>query len=69
YDMKQFLVKRSKWIFGCDGWAYDIAYGGLDHVLAQGEDINGLVFDTEVYSNTGGQAAKATPTAAVAQFA
>ena len=69
YDMKQFLVKRSQWIFGGDGWAYDIGYGGLDHVLAQGEDINVLVFDTEVYSNTGGQASKATPTAAVAQFA
>ena len=64
--MKQFLVKRSQWIFGGDGWAYDIGYGGLDHVLAQGEDINVLVFDTEVYSNTGGQASKATPTAAVA---
>ena len=69
YDMKQFLVKRSQWIFGGDGWAYDIGYGGLDHVLAQGEDVNVLVFDTEVYSNTGGQASKATPTAAVAQFA
>jgi pyruvate-ferredoxin/flavodoxin oxidoreductase len=69
YSMKQFLVKRSQWIFGGDGWAYDIGYGGLDHVLAQNEDINVLVFDTEVYSNTGGQASKATPTAAVAQFA
>jgi len=69
YSMKQFLIKRSQWIFGGDGWAYDIGYGGLDHVLAQNEDINVLVFDTEVYSNTGGQASKATPTAAVAQFA
>ncbi len=69
YEMKKFLVKRSQWIFGGDGWAYDIGYGGLDHVLAQGQDINVLVFDTEVYSNTGGQASKATPTAAVAQFA
>ena len=65
----QYFVKRSHWIFGGDGWAYDIGYGGLDHVLAQGEDVNVLVFDTEVYSNTGGQASKATPTAAVAQFA
>jgi len=69
YKMKQFLVKRSQWLFGGDGWAYDIGYGGLDHVLAMNEDINVLVFDTEVYSNTGGQASKATPTAAVAQFA
>jgi pyruvate-ferredoxin/flavodoxin oxidoreductase len=69
YGMKKFLVKRSQWVFGGDGWAYDIGYGGLDHVLAQNEDINILVFDTEVYSNTGGQASKATPTAAVAQFA
>lgn len=69
YDMKQFLVKRSQWIFGGDGWAYDIGYGGLDHVLAMNEDINVLVFDTEVYSNTGGQSSKATPTAAVAKFA
>lgn len=57
------------WIFGGDGWAYDIGYGGLDHVLASGENVNVLVFDTEVYSNTGGQASKATPTGAVAQFA
>ena len=69
YDQRDYFVKRSQWIFGGDGWAYDIGYGGLDHVLASGEDINVLVFDTEVYSNTGGQSSKATPTAAVAQFA
>ncbi len=69
YDAQDYFVKRSQWIFGGDGWAYDIGYGGLDHVLASGEDINVLVFDTEVYSNTGGQSSKATPTAAVAQFA
>ncbi|MCB6994126.1 pyruvate:ferredoxin (flavodoxin) oxidoreductase [bacterium 210820-DFI.6.37] len=63
------LTKPSMWIFGGDGWAYDIGYGGLDHVLASGENVNVLVFDTEVYSNTGGQASKATPTGAVAQFA
>ena len=63
------LSKPSMWIFGGDGWAYDIGYGGLDHVLASGENVNVLVFDTEVYSNTGGQASKATPTGAVAQFA
>ena len=63
------LLKRSHWIFGGDGWAYDIGYGGLDHVLASGENVNVLVFDTEVYSNTGGQASKATPTAAIAKFA
>ncbi len=68
-EMSDFFVKRSHWIFGGDGWAYDIGYGGLDHVLASGEDINVLVFDTEVYSNTGGQSSKATPTGAVAQFA
>ena len=62
-------MKRSHWIFGGDGWAYDIGFGGLDHVLATGEDVNVLVFDTEVYSNTGGQASKSTHTAAVAQFA
>ncbi|MBE6052221.1 MAG: pyruvate:ferredoxin (flavodoxin) oxidoreductase [Clostridium sp.] len=66
---KQFFVKRSQWIFGGDGWAYDIGYGGLDHVLASGEDINVLVFDTEIYSNTGGQSSKSTPAAAIAQFA
>ena len=63
------LVKKSIWVFGGDGWAYDIGYGGLDHVLAQGEDVNVLVMDTEVYSNTGGQASKASPTGAVAKFA
>ena len=66
---KDYLVKRSHWIFGGDGWAYDIGYGGLDHVLATGEDVNVLVFDTEVYSNTGGQSSKSTPAAAVAKFA
>ncbi|MDO4793159.1 MAG: pyruvate:ferredoxin (flavodoxin) oxidoreductase [Filifactor alocis] len=66
---KDYLVKKSMWIFGGDGWAYDIGYGGLDHVLASGEDVNILVFDTEVYSNTGGQSSKATPTGAVAKFA
>lgn len=69
YKNKDFLVKRSQWIFGGDGWAYDIGYGGLDHVLASGKDVNVLVVDTEIYSNTGGQASKATPTAAIAQFA
>ncbi|MDR1873731.1 MAG: 4Fe-4S dicluster domain-containing protein, partial [Synergistaceae bacterium] len=64
-----YLVKKSIWIFGGDGWAYDIGYGGLDHVLGSGEDINVLVMDTEVYSNTGGQSSKATPTAAIAKFA
>ncbi|MGI6734565.1 MAG: pyruvate:ferredoxin (flavodoxin) oxidoreductase [Anaerovoracaceae bacterium] len=68
-DRKDFLVKRSIWAVGGDGWAYDIGYGGLDHVLASGEDINVLVFDTEVYSNTGGQSSKSTPTAAIAKFA
>ena len=66
---KEFFVKRSQWIFGGDGWAYDIGYGGLDHVLASGDNVNVLVFDTEVYSNTGGQSSKATPTAAIAKFA
>ena len=64
-----YLVKKSVWIFGGDGWGYDIGYGGLDHVLGSGEDVNVLVLDTEVYSNTGGQASKSTPTAAIAQFA
>ncbi len=64
-----YLSKKSIWIFGGDGWAYDIGFGGLDHVIAQNQDVNILVFDTEVYSNTGGQASKATPTGAVAQFA
>ena len=66
---KDFLAKKSQWIFGGDGWAYDIGFGGVDHVLASGKDINIMVFDTEVYSNTGGQASKSTPTGAVAQFA
>ncbi|CUO88818.1 pyruvate:ferredoxin (flavodoxin) oxidoreductase [Clostridium baratii] len=66
---KDFLVKPSQWIFGGDGWSYDIGFGGVDHVLASGEDVNIFVFDTEVYSNTGGQSSKATPTAAIAKFA
>ncbi|RHQ54830.1 pyruvate:ferredoxin (flavodoxin) oxidoreductase [Dorea sp. AF24-7LB] len=66
---KDFLAKKSQWIFGGDGWAYDIGFGGVDHVLASGEDINVMVFDTEVYSNTGGQSSKATKTGATAQFA
>jgi len=68
-DLKQYLIKKSVWVFGGDGWAYDIGYGGLDHVLASGEDINILVLDTEVYSNTGGQSSKSTPAGAVAKFA
>ena len=67
--MEDLLTKKSIWIFGGDGWAYDIGYGGLDHVLAMGEDVNILVLDTEVYSNTGGQSSKATPTGSVAKFA
>jgi pyruvate-ferredoxin/flavodoxin oxidoreductase len=67
--LKQYLVKKSVWIFGGDGWAYDIGFGGLDHVIASGEDVNILVMDTEVYSNTGGQASKSTPIGAVAKFA
>ena len=67
--LKQYIVKKSIWIFGGDGWAYDIGFGGLDHVIASGEDVNILVMDTEVYSNTGGQSSKSTPTAAVAKFA
>ncbi|MGN1206110.1 MAG: pyruvate:ferredoxin (flavodoxin) oxidoreductase [Eubacterium sp.] len=67
-QLKDFASKKSQWIFGGDGWAYDIGYGGLDHVLASGEDLNILVFDTEVYSNTGGQVSKATPQGAIAQF-
>jgi len=67
--LKQYFVKRSVWAIGGDGWAYDIGYGGLDHVLASGDDVNVLVLDTEVYSNTGGQSSKATPTAAIAKFA
>ncbi|MGL6106178.1 pyruvate:ferredoxin (flavodoxin) oxidoreductase [Romboutsia sp.] len=66
---KDYLVKRSQWILGGDGWAYDIGYGGLDHVLASGENVNVLVFDTEIYSNTGGQASKSTPVSAMAKFA
>lgn len=69
YKEKDFFVKRSQWIFGGDGWAYDIGYGGLDHVIASGENVNILVFDTEIYSNTGGQASKSSPAAAVAKFA
>jgi len=68
-ELKDYLGKKSVWVFGGDGWAYDIGYGGLDHVLASGEDINVMVFDTEVYSNTGGQSSKATPLGAVAKFA
>ncbi|PTW03397.1 pyruvate-ferredoxin/flavodoxin oxidoreductase [Halanaerobium saccharolyticum] len=68
-DRKEFITKKSQWIFGGDGWAYDIGYGGLDHVIASGDDVNVLIFDTEVYSNTGGQSSKATPTAAAAKFA
>ena len=66
---KQFLAKKSQWIFGGDGWAYDIGFGGVDHVLASGQDINVMVFDTEVYSNTGGQSSKSTPVGATSQFA
>ena len=69
YDNKEYIIKKSQWILGGDGWAYDIGFGGLDHVLASGEDVNVLVFDTEVYSNTGGQSSKSTPTGAVAKFA
>jgi pyruvate-ferredoxin/flavodoxin oxidoreductase len=68
-SLKQYLIKKSHWIFGGDGWAYDIGYGGLDHVIASGEDVNILVLDTEVYSNTGGQSSKSTPAGAVAKFA
>jgi len=68
-DLKQYLIKKSVWAFGGDGWAYDIGFGGIDHVLASGEDINILVMDTEVYSNTGGQSSKSTPIGAVAKFA
>jgi pyruvate-ferredoxin/flavodoxin oxidoreductase len=67
--LDHYLVKRSQWIIGGDGASYDIGYGGLDHVIASGEDVNILVLDTEVYSNTGGQASKATPLGAIAQFA
>ncbi|MEG1411024.1 MAG: pyruvate:ferredoxin (flavodoxin) oxidoreductase [Terrisporobacter sp.] len=68
-ERQDYLIKRSQWILGGDGWAYDIGYGGLDHVLASGENVNVLVFDTEIYSNTGGQSSKATPIAAMAKFA
>ncbi len=68
-SLKQYMIKKSIWIFGGDGWAYDIGYGGLDHVMASGENVNILVMDTEVYSNTGGQASKSTPIGAVAKFA
>jgi pyruvate-ferredoxin/flavodoxin oxidoreductase len=68
-DEKDFLAKKSQWIFGGDGWAYDIGFGGLDHVLASGQDINIMVFDTELYSNTGGQSSKATPVGSTAKFA
>ena len=68
-EKKDYLTKRSFWIIGGDGWAYDIGYGGLDHVLSTGDDVNIFVMDTEIYSNTGGQASKSTPTAAVAKFA
>lgn len=68
-DRREFLVKKSQWVFGGDGWAYDIGFGGLDHVIASGEDINILIFDTELYSNTGGQSSKSTPTGSVAKFA
>ena len=69
YQRRDYLFKPSQWIVGGDGWAYDIGYGGLDHVIASGENVNIICLDTEVYSNTGGQSSKATPTAAVAQFA
>ena len=68
-ENKEYLAKKSVWAIGGDGWAYDIGFGGIDHVLAQNQDVNLLVLDTEVYSNTGGQSSKATPTAAVAKFA
>ena len=68
-EMKDWLIKKSQWIFGGDGWGYDIGYGGVDHVLSTGQDVNILVIDTEVYSNTGGQSSKATPVGAVAKFA
>jgi pyruvate-ferredoxin/flavodoxin oxidoreductase len=67
--LKQYFIKKSTWVIGGDGWAYDIGFGGLDHVIASGEDINLLVLDTEVYSNTGGQASKSTPIGAIAKFA
>jgi pyruvate-ferredoxin/flavodoxin oxidoreductase len=69
FENRQYIIKKSQWIFGGDGWGYDIGYGGLDHVIASGENVNILVLDTEVYSNTGGQASKATPVGAIAKFA
>ncbi len=69
YEQKDLFVKKSQWVIGGDGWAYDIGYGGIDHVIASGDDINVLVLDTEVYSNTGGQSSKATPTGAIAKYA
>ena len=68
-ELKQYLVKKSVWMFGGDGWAYDIGFGGIDHVLASGDDVNMLILDTEVYSNTGGQSSKASPAGALAKFA
>jgi len=68
-DLTQYIVKKSQWIIGGDGWAYDIGFGGLDHVIASGKNVNILVLDTEIYSNTGGQASKSTPVGAVAKFA
>ena len=67
-ELKDYIVKTSQWIFGGDGWAYDIGYGGLDHVIANQQDVNILVIDTEVYSNTGGQSSKSSPTASIAKF-
>ncbi len=69
YDMRKYFIKRSQWIIGGDGWAYDIGFGGLDHVIASGQNVNILVLDTEVYSNTGGQSSKSTPVGAIAKFA
>jgi pyruvate-ferredoxin/flavodoxin oxidoreductase len=68
-ELSQYLIKQSQWIIGGDGWAYDIGFGGLDHVIASGKNVNILVLDTEIYSNTGGQASKSTPVGAVAKFA
>lgn len=69
YKQKDQFVKPTQWIFGGDGWAYDIGFGGLDHIVASGADVNILVMDNEVYANTGGQVSKATPASAIAQFA
>jgi pyruvate-ferredoxin/flavodoxin oxidoreductase len=68
-ELKSYFMKRSQWIIGGDGWGYDIGFGGLDHVIASGQNVNILVVDTEVYSNTGGQSSKSTPVGAVAKFA